>query len=157
MLQAVQELGRRRHGKHAGVAFGHDDAVLMNRIGGIRRDHGVARPDHGEQQMRQRVLGADGDDGFGFRIQLDAVVGAIALDDFVAQPRNAARHRIAMIARIAGRFDQLLDDRLGRGAVGIAHSEIHHIQLRRARLGLHLVDDGEHVGRQFLDAVKLVG
>ena len=61
-----------------------------------------------------------------------------------------------MIARIAHRFDQLLDHRLGRGAVRIAHAEVHHIQLRRARFGLHLVDDGEHVGRQLLDAVKFV-
>ena len=62
-----------------------------------------------------------------------------------------------MIARIARRFDQLLDHRLGRGAVRIAHPEIHYILLSRARLGLHLVDDGEHVGRQFLDAIELVG
>ena len=42
-------------------------AVLVDGVAGVGRNHGVARPDHGEQQMRQRVLGADGDDGFLFR------------------------------------------------------------------------------------------
>ena len=108
--------------------------------------------------MSQRVLGADGDNRFGLRIQLDAItcVAIIALDDFRAQAGNPARQRVAMIARIADRFDGFLDDRLGRGAVRIAHAEVHHILLRRPRLGLHLVDDGEHVGRQLLDAVKLI-
>ena len=156
MLQAIEELRGRRHRKHARVPFGHDHAVLMDGISGVRRNHGVARANHREEQMGQGVLGADGDNRFGFRIQLDAVFGAIALHDFRAQPGNAARHRVTMIARIADRFDQFLDDRLGRGAIRIAHAEVHHILLRRARLGLHLVDDGEHVGRQFLDAVKLV-
>ncbi len=35
-------------------------------------------PDHREQQVRQRVLGAYGDDGLLIRIQLDAVVGVVS-------------------------------------------------------------------------------
>ena len=66
MLQAVEEVGGGRHGQHACVALGHDDAVLVDRIGRIRRDHGIARSDDREQQMSQRVLGADGDNGFRF-------------------------------------------------------------------------------------------
>ena len=62
-----------------------------------------------------------------------------------------------MIARIAGGFDQLCDDGAGSGAVRIAHAEIDDVQAVMACLGLHLVDDGEHVGRQFLDAVKVFG
>ena len=107
--------------------------------------------------MRERVLGADGDDRLGFRIQLHAVLRAVMLDHFEPELRNAARHGIAMIARIARRFDQLFHHRFGRRAVRIAHPEVHHVQLRRACLGLHLVDDGEHVGRQLLDAIELVG
>ena len=92
MFQAIEERRRVGHGQHAGVAFRHDDAVLMNGIGRIRRNHRVARPDHREQQMRQRVLGADGDDGFAFGIEIHAVVGAIAAHDLLAQremPRDA--------------------------------------------------------------------
>ena len=65
--------------------------------------------------------------------------------------------RVAMVARIARGFDQLVDDGARRGAVGIAHAEVDHILLRCPCLCLHLIDDGEHVGRQLLDAVKLVG
>ena len=71
--------------------------------------------------------------------------------------RNAARKRIAVIARVARRFDQLVDDHLRSRAVGIAHPEIHHVHLCCACLCLHLIDDGENVRRQLLDAVKLVG
>jgi len=117
----------------------------------------IARADHREEQMRQRVFGTDGDNRFGLRIQLDTVFRAIALHNFGTQPGNTARHRVAMIAWIAYRFDQFLNDRLGRGAIRVAHSEVYDILLRRSRFGLHLVDDGEHVGRQLLDAVKLVG
>ena len=74
ILQPVQKRRRIRHGQHAGVPFRHDHAVLMNRIRRIRRHHRVARSDDREQQMRQRVLGADGDDRFGLRIELDAVI-----------------------------------------------------------------------------------
>ncbi len=49
------------------MAFRHDDAVLMNRVAGVRADHHVARADHRKQKMRERVLRSDGDDGFFFR------------------------------------------------------------------------------------------
>ena len=61
-----------------------------------------------------------------------------------------------MIALVARGFHQLADDGARRGAVGIPHAEVHHIQLGRPCLGLHLVDDGEHVGRKLLDAVELL-
>ena len=41
--------------------------------------------------------------------------------------------RIAVIARIARRFDHLVDDGSGRGAVRISHPEIDHVLLRRPR------------------------
>ncbi len=105
MFQAIEEFGGRRHGEHARVPFGHDDAVLMDGIGRVRRNHGIARANHGKEQVRESILGADGDNRFGFRIQLDAVFGAIAFGNFRSQAGNAARHRVTMIAGIAYRFD----------------------------------------------------
>ncbi len=84
ILQAVQELRGVGHGQHAGMPLGHDDAVLVDGVGRVGRDHGVARADDREQQMRQRILGADGDDGFLVRIEIHAVVGLVALDDLLA-------------------------------------------------------------------------
>ena len=105
----------------------------MNGVCGVGRDHHVARPDDGEQQVRQRVFGADGDDGFGIGIEFDAVVRAVAAGDLLAQAGNAARCGIAVVARIARGFDQLADDHARRGAIGIAHAQVDDIELRGAR------------------------
>ena len=129
VVERLEKIRRRRHRQHAGVAFGHDDAVLMDRIARVRRDHRIARSDHGEQQVRQRVLRADGDDGFLLRIERDAVVRLVALDDLLAQVRDALGHRVAMVALVARGFHQLADDGARRGAVGVPHPQIHHIEL----------------------------
>ena len=70
---------------------------------------------------------------------------------------NAARLRIPVIARVPCGFHQLVDDRARRRAIGIPHAEIDHVDLRGARLGAHLIDDGENVRRQLLNAVVLFG
>ena len=51
-------------------------AVLVNRIAGFGETTASPGPIDGEQQVRQRVLGADGDDGFVFGIEFDAVVAS---------------------------------------------------------------------------------
>ncbi len=61
-----------------------------------------------------------------------------------------------MVARIAGGFDELVDDGARSGSVRVAHAEVDHIELRRARFGLHLIDDGEDVGGKLCDAIELV-
>ena len=53
-------------------------------------------------------------------------------------------------------FNQFIGDVLGRGQIGIAHSEINDIFTGRARLGLDRIDLGEDIRRQALYAVKLL-
>ncbi len=54
------------------------------------------------------------------------------------------------------RLDQLVDDMLRRRQVGIAHAEIDDIGAARSRIGLEAVHFREDIGRQALDAVKVV-
>src|SRR5438477_4081180 len=61
-----------------------------------------------------------------------------------------------MVALIARRFHQLADDGPRRRAIRVPHPKIHHIQLGRPCFGLHLIDDGKHVGRKLSDAVELL-
>src|SRR5688500_152637 len=61
-----------------------------------------------------------------------------------------------MVLRILRGLHELGDDVLRRGHVGIAHAEIDDVLAARARFGLEVVDDGEHVGRQTLDPIELV-
>ena len=56
---------------------------------------------------------------------------------------------------VAHGLDELVDDVLGRGAVGVAHAEIDDVAAGRPGRGLHLVDLGEDVGRQPPDPVEL--
>src|ERR1035437_7268158 len=156
VFQPIEEGGGIGHGEHARLAFGHEHAVLGNRIGGVGRDHDVAGTDGGEEEVRERILGADGDDGFLLGVERHAVIGLVAAGDLFAQSGDAARLRVAMIARIACGFDQLVDDGARRSAIGVPHAEIDDVDLRGARLGAHLIDHGEDVGGKLLYAVKLV-
>ena len=61
-----------------------------------------------------------------------------------------------MRGRLAGRFNELVDDVGGRGAVGIAHAEVDDVFATAARGGLHLAGDVEDVGGKALNAGKLV-
>ena len=62
-----------------------------------------------------------------------------------------------MVARIARSLNQLIDDNPRRGAVRIAHAHINDVDLRGARPGAHLIDDGKYIGRQLPDPIKLLG
>ena len=64
------------------------------------------------------------------------------------QALDAARSGIAVGTRIAGGFDQLVDDVRRRRHVGIAHAEIDDVFAARARSRLKAVDLFEDVRRQ---------
>jgi hypothetical protein len=69
-LQLLEEVHLRRHAHMAHVGAGDDEAVGMDRIGRIRHQHGVAGAHGGQRQVGETLLGADGDDGLGVRVQL---------------------------------------------------------------------------------------
>jgi hypothetical protein len=60
-----------RHGAH--LRASNDCTVDVNRITGVRYQHGVALVEGGEHQVCQALFGADGDDGFAFRVDIDLV------------------------------------------------------------------------------------
>jgi hypothetical protein len=61
-----------------------------------------------------------------------------------------------VVPRVARRLDELVDDRLGRGQVGIAHAEVHNVLARAARGRLQVVDDVEDVRGQPVDPPELL-
>jgi hypothetical protein len=107
-------------------------------------------------EIGKTFLRAERDDRLVLRVEVDTeaprVIGRVRL----AQARNAARHRVAVRARVLNGFGQLCDNMRGRGQVGIAHSQIDDVVAHGACLGLLRVHFGEHVGRQTLDAIELV-
>ena len=129
----------------------------MDRICRVRRNYRVFRPDGGEQEVGQRILRADGDDRLALRVDVYVVVLLVTSRDLAPQRWNPARLRIPVIARVARRFHEFIDDDARRCSVRVSHSEIDDIDLRRAGLRPHLVDHGKDVGRQLLNAVVLFG
>ena len=105
--------------------------------------------------MRNPFLGADGDDRLGLGIELDAPASLIPLADRAPQARNAAGHGVAVGVRPLHGFDELVDDVPGRGAVGIAHSEVDDVLPAPAGGHLELGGDVEDVRREALDAREL--
>jgi hypothetical protein len=126
----------------------------MDRIAGIGHQQDVARAGDGGGEIGQPFLRSQGDDAFALGIDLDPepalVIGRLGFP----QTGNAARHRIAVRARIARRLDQLVDDMLRRRLIGVAHAEIDDVFTGGASSGLHRVDFSEDVRREALDAVK---
>ena len=74
------------HAHH--VRSGDDRAVNMDGIAGVGHQHRVARIEDGQAQVRDAFLGADGDDGLGFRVEIDVVAGFVPVADGLAQARE---------------------------------------------------------------------
>ncbi len=138
------------------MAFRHDHAVLMDRVSGIGRCNNVPGPDDREHQVRQRVLGPDGHDRLVNGIERHAVISGVSIGDGSPKLRDTLRKGVAMISRVAGCFEQLVDNGPRRGAIGIAHAQVDNVQIVVARARLHLIDDCENVGRELIDPVELV-
>ena len=137
------------------VRAGDDRAVDVDGVAGIGHQHGVARVEDGQAEVGDALLGADGDDGLGVGVEIDVVARLVPVADGLAQAGNAAGDRVAMRGRLERRLDQLVDDVLGRGAVGVAHAEVDDVFAAAAGGHLHFAGDVEDVGGQALNARKL--
>ncbi len=49
----------------------------MDRVGGVRDQRPIAGLEHGQRQVGEPLLGADGRDGLGVGIQVDSVAGPV--------------------------------------------------------------------------------
>ena len=99
------------------------------------RDHLVARLEQHHRGVEQGLLGAGGDDDF-FRLDVDAVIEAIALGDGIAQLEDARRRRVLGEVRIERVVRRLLDV-FGRGEVRLAGAEIDDVDTRRGATAPH--------------------
>ena len=86
-----------------------------------------------EHEVREALLRADHRDRLGVGIELDAVAALVPLADRGAQVGDAARRRVAVVARVARRLADLLDDVRRRRQVGVAHAEVDDVLAGAAR------------------------
>ncbi len=136
---------------------GDDETEGVDRIARARHQHDIARRRDRLGEVGEPLLGAEGDDDLRLGIELDTEAPPVIARLRAPQPGDAARHRIAVGARILHRLDQLVDDMGGRRPVGIAHAEIDHVAPGRSRLRLQGIHFGENIGRQALDTIEIFG
>ena len=110
--------------QRADDAARHDEAEGVDRIGRVRAEDDVARRGDRLRHVGEAFLGAERRDDLRVGIELHAEAARIIVGLRAAQAGNAARGRIAMRARVAHDFAQLVDDGFRRRQVGIAHAEI---------------------------------
>ncbi len=124
----------------------------MDGVGGIGHQHHVPGLHRGQHQVRQALLGADGGDGLGFRIDVHPEAALVPMGDGQPQLGNPPGGGIPVVGRFARGLDELRHD-VGRGGqIGVTHSQIDDVF--PAPPGLHLqgVDRGEHIRGEALHA-----
>ena len=127
---------------------GDDRAEDVDGIAGIGDGDGVLIVEHGEAEVGDALLGADGDDGFGFGIEVDVVAALVPVADGLAQAGQAAGERVAMGRGLLRGLDELVDDVLRSGAVGVAHAEVDDVFAALAGGGFQFTCDVEYVRGQ---------
>jgi len=109
--------------------------------------------EHGEAEVGDAFLGADGDDGFGFAIEVDVVATLVPVADGLAQ-RGSRGERVAVGRGFLCGLDELVDDMLGRGAVGLPMPKS-MMSSRACGGGFEFACDVEYVGGEAGQSSKL--
>jgi hypothetical protein len=146
---------RRRDAAHRGP--GDDEAELMDRVGRVRHQDGVARAGDRRGQVGQALLGAQSGDDLGFRVEVDRETALIVGSQGAPQPGDALAEGIAMGPRILHRLNQFRDDMWRRRAVGIAHAEVDNVLSGTTGLCLGCIYFGEDVRWKAADTMELAG
>ena len=69
LLERLEEVDTGDQPHVTDVGAGDDHAIGVDRVGRIGHQHRVAGTDRGEREMREPLLGADGDDRLGVRVE----------------------------------------------------------------------------------------
>ena len=133
---------------------GREEVDRIRRRGHDRRVAGLHEHPH---QMREPFLGADRGDRLRLGIELDAEPVPVEVADRLAQLRDPAARRVAVVVRLRGCLGQLLDHRRRRGEVGVAEAEVDDVVTRAPQLQLQLLGHREDVRRERRNASKLHG
>ena len=155
-VQFFEEVDPVSHRHMADIRTGNHKTVGMDRVGRVRHEDGIAGASRCQRQMSQALLGTQGHNGLGSRIQSHVITPLIPVTNRLAQARNTLGLRIAMGIAALGCLYQLVDYMRGGGLIRIAHPEIDNVFPRGTRLLFEFTNNVEHIGRKALDALKLI-
>ena len=120
----------------------------MDRVGGVGHQHHVPGLHRGQDQVGQPLLGPDGGDGLGLRVDVHVEPALVPVGNGYPQLGDAPGGRIAVVGGLARGFDELVHDVLRGGQVGVAHPQIDDILPPAPGHHFQGVDRGKDIGRQ---------
>ena len=138
------------------LATGELGAGLVDGVARVGHEGHVAGVQDGEGEVRQPFLGADQRQDLAVGVEVDAV--ALRLQNAAIDWRSSGGtliERVLVKGRVLDVRLEAVDDRPGRGGVGVADAEVDHVLAGGDRGLLLLVDLGEQVRRELLEAVGL--
>ena len=136
----------------ADIGAGDNAAIGVDGIGRIRDQHGIARSESRQRQMRQSFLRANGNNSLPFGVEVHVITAPVPVRDSLAQARDTPGERVAVGVASLRRLDQLVHDMPGSRLIGIAHAEIDDVFAARTRGRLQLINDVKDIRRQAFDA-----
>ena len=111
----------------ANNAAGHDETERVDRIRRIGRNDHIARRGDRLREIGEAFLRAKRRNDLRIGIELHAEAPIVITRHRAAQPRYAARGRIAIGARLGRRLAELVDDMLRHRQIRIAHAEVDNV------------------------------
>ena len=124
----------------------------VDRVARCRDDRRVPGLEQHPHEVAEPLLGPDRREHLEVRVKLDAERAQIVIGDGLAQLRDAARRRVAVVARVPCGLAQLLDGDRRRRQVRVSEAQVDDVATGAPGLELDPVDDREDVGRQAGDA-----
>ena len=152
-LEEIHALG---HAHVFDLRTGNHRAVNMNWITRIGHQHRIATVECGQHQMRQSLLGSDGDNRLRVGIEFNIEAALVPIGNGFAQPGNALRHRVAMGVGPLRGFDEFIDDVLGCRPIRVSHRHVDDVFATPARRHFQFRRDIEDVRRKAFDAREFV-
>src|SRR5262249_51331147 len=109
-----------------------------------------------QTHMAENFLGAEARQDFALGIKPNIIALFMTQGDFAAQIVQPVADRVAVIALVAGRFAEFVDDERIGHIGGIAHAQVNDVDAGAAFALFQIIDPAEQVWRQPLNALGYV-
>ena len=122
--QVLEEVVLRTEADVADLRAGEERPPDVDRVRRARHHRGVARAEEHPHEVREALLGADRRAGLRLGVELDAEAASVEVGDREPELRDAAAHRVAVVARVLDRLAHLVDRDRRRREIGVAEPEV---------------------------------
>ncbi len=131
------------------------ESVNVDGIGGIGNQNRIAWLGHGQGQVGESLLGADGGDYLALLIQLDVETAFVEGAQSLTQTTDTPGKGVSVVAAVVYYPAEFIDY-MGRGGlIGVAHAEVDDILAALPGCGFQFIDCGKNIRGQAFDTLEL--